>query len=212
MQNAVSAGDHAMRQTADNGKPIGIKGSDALWFRGRIIYRSGVAAAIFFVLLGIVAITFVSLSISVFFGLLILAAFFYGLGWAIRYRLAGVAQKRYRRAAEQGSTHAQNEFGLIYEESPRVRRDFAEELAWRRKAAEQGYANAQYYLGRKYEIGLGLPQDFAAATEWYVRAAEQGHARAQEGLANMYEEGRCVPTDNATAAYWHRRIAKQKRL
>ncbi len=199
-----------MGQTADNGKPFGSKGPDTLGFAGRIIYRSDVATAVFFVLLGLMAITFFSAPIGVFLGLLMFAAFFYGLGWAIRYRLAAAAQKRHRHAAEQGNAHAKTELGSIYGRGQRVRKDLAEELAWRRKAAEQGYANAQYYLGRKYEIGLGLPQDFTNATEWYVRAAEQGNTRAQEGLANMYAEGRCVPTDNTIAAYWHRRITEQK--
>ena len=46
-------------------------------------------------------------------------------------------------AAEQGYADAQNNFGVMYENSEGVPQDYAEALRWYRRAAEQGDAIAQ---------------------------------------------------------------------
>ena len=52
----------------------------------------------------------------------------------------------YRKAAEQGHAHAQNNLGLMYYKGLGVAQDDAEAGRWFRKAAEQGHAEAQFYL------------------------------------------------------------------
>ncbi len=53
----------------------------------------------------------------------------------------------YRKAAEQGYAHAQNNLGVMYETVRVSLKTYAEAVSWYRKAAEQGNADAQTNLG-----------------------------------------------------------------
>ena len=91
----------------------------------------------------------------------------------------------YRKAAEQGYTHAQFNLGLMYKNGRGVKQDHKEAAMWYRKAAEQGDAGAQVNLGAMYNNGQGVPQDFAAALNWFQLAAEQGYEKASKALDLM---------------------------
>ena len=67
-----------------------------------------------------------------------------------------VAERWYRKAAEQGHAAAQNNLGLIYGKGRGVPQDDAEAVKWFRKAAEQGYAPAHYNLGEMRRQGRGV--------------------------------------------------------
>ena len=67
-----------------------------------------------------------------------------------------VAEKWYRKAAEQGLAEAQNNLGLMCVLGRGVSQDDAEAVKWFRKAAEQGYAPAQNNLGEMRRQGRGV--------------------------------------------------------
>jgi hypothetical protein len=113
------------------------------------------------------------------------------------------ALKRYRSAADQGSSCAQYNLGFMYAEGRGVPQDDAEAVKWFRHAADQGHAHAQYNLGAMYAEGCGVPQDESEALQWYRRAAGQGYPAAQFALGTMYAEGRGVPQDDAEAVQWY---------
>jgi tetratricopeptide (TPR) repeat protein len=80
----------------------------------------------------------------------------------------------YRRAADQGNPHAQNNMGWLYEYGRGVAQDYGEAMRWFRLAAEQGNDSAQSNIGRLYENGWGVAQDYGEAMRWYRKAAEGG--------------------------------------
>ena len=83
------------------------------------------------------------------------------------------AVKWFRKAAEQGKVHAQNNLGLMYANGQGVPRDDAEAMKWYRKAAEQGEVRAQNNLGLMYDDGWGVAQDYVQAYMWLDLAAAQ---------------------------------------
>ena len=64
-----------------------------------------------------------------------------------------VAEKWYRKAAEQGSAEAQNNLGLMFVLGRGVPQDDVEAVKWYRKAAKQGYGPAQNNLGEMRRQG-----------------------------------------------------------
>lgn len=114
-----------------------------------------------------------------------------------------------RKAAEHGSSNAQDELGQWYSDGRHgAGKDEAEALRWYRKAAEQGDVGAQSSLGYIYAEGKGVPRDEAEALRWLRRAAEQGNMGAQLELGKMCEE----PSDKQNAAvalYWYSKAANQ---
>jgi len=119
------------------------------------------------------------------------------------------AVKWYRKAAEQGYSHAQNNLGIMYAQGKGVPKDYAVAMAWFEKAAKQNYAGAQNSLGLMYADGMGVAKDENEAVKWYRKAAEQGLAVAQNNLGLMYVQGKGVPTDYAAAMGWFEKAAQQ---
>ena len=117
--------------------------------------------------------------------------------------------KEWRQAAEEGSSLAQFNLGLVYKWGSGVPKDYAQAVMWYRKAALQGLAKAQCELGKMYQYGSGIPEDGAEAVKWYRRAAEQGLARGQYELGLMYALGQGVPEDYALAYMWLNLAAAQ---
>lgn len=109
----------------------------------------------------------------------------------------------YRKAAEDGSAHAQCKLGSAL--------GGKDAIVWYSKAAEQGDADAQYALGRCYETGEGVSQDFHKAFEWYKKAAEQEYAdaRYKYELARLYSIGRGTEEDWAQSIEWCHKAAEQ---
>jgi TPR repeat protein len=91
----------------------------------------------------------------------------------------------YRIAAEKGSSRAQHNLGVMYEEGTGFQKDTSEAAKWYRLAAEQDNPGSQNNLGRLYETGDGVPQDQAVALEWYSKAAAAGDANAQENVKRL---------------------------
>ena len=117
--------------------------------------------------------------------------------------------KWYRKAAEQGDAHAQNNLGAIYNNGQGVARNYFEAVKWYRLSADQGNAGAQFNLGIVYSEGNGVSRDYAEAAKWFRKAAEQGVVVAQNNLGEIYRTGQGVPQDFAEAAKWFRKAADQ---
>lgn len=88
--------------------------------------------------------------------------------------------------ADQGSSEAQNELGILCLEQSQP----LLAVYWFNQAAEQGHADAMYHLSRLYLHGFdqlwgggGLAPNASEAFVWLSKAALQGHAIAGEQLA-----------------------------
>jgi TPR repeat protein len=108
----------------------------------------------------------------------------------------------FKRAAEQGSTSAQYNLGVAYDQAQGVAQDYPQAAHWYTKAAEAGDTRAQYNLGLMYSYGHGVAQDYPQAAHWYTKAAEAGDTRAQYNLGLMYYSGTGVPQDFVLAHMW----------
>ena len=107
-----------------------------------------------------------------------------------------------RPLAEQGSSFAQYELGVMYANGRGVPEDDREAVKWYTLAAEQGYVPAQTNLGWMYSNGRGVPEDDREAVKWYTLAAEQGEKYAQFNLGLMYYFGEGVLEDYVYAYMW----------
>ncbi|MBR5711441.1 MAG: sel1 repeat family protein, partial [Thermoguttaceae bacterium] len=66
-----------------------------------------------------------------------------------------IAEKWYRKKAEEGDAYAQYELGNRYFEGDNVPQNFEEALIWYRKSADQGNDDAQKSMGDCYFNGVG---------------------------------------------------------
>jgi hypothetical protein len=97
------------------------------------------------------------------------------------------AMKWYRKAAEQGDSHAQCMLAYMHYEGHGAPQDYTEAMKWYRKAAEQGDANAQYNLAYMYANGQGVPLDYEEAYFWVNLAAVVGN-RDYVARRNLFAE------------------------
>lgn len=116
------------------------------------------------------------------------------------------AARRYRLAAERGSSRAQVALGIMYTEGRGVARSEAEAVHWFREAANQNNSEGQARLGLMYASGAGVEQDVAEALHWYRRGAEGGllGRMAQRLLGDAYYQGLGVAKNPVEAARWFR--------
>lgn len=119
------------------------------------------------------------------------------------------AEKKYKKAAEQGDAEAQYNLGRCYYDGDGVTQNYKMAIQWFKKAAEQGHATAQNSLGICYYNGEGVKPDPQEAVKWYRKAAEQGYAEAQSNLALCYENSRRVTGSYEEAAKWFIKAAEQ---
>ena len=96
-----------------------------------------------------------------------------------------MAANWFSKAADQGSTWAQTNLGLLYVAGEGVPQDQAKGFALLRKAADRNDSYAQYNLGWAYESGTGVPRDTQEAIKWYRKASNQGHEQANARLAGL---------------------------
>ena len=91
----------------------------------------------------------------------------------------------YRKAVELGSSTAETNIGLMYQNGQGVQQDYGEAYHWYRKAAKHGNTDGQYHLGYMYQFGYGVKQSNKNAIKWYKEASEQGHKLAQMQLKTL---------------------------
>lgn len=107
--------------------------------------------------------------------LLIAQAFL--LGTAVPKNVA-MAVDWYTKAAEKGSTEAQNELGFLYYSGRDVEQDYKKASSYFTKAAYANHSVAQYNLGISYYTGFGQEIDLVKAYAWFSLAAKNGHNAA----------------------------------
>jgi len=110
----------------------------------------------------------------------------------------------FQKAADQGSSFAQNSLGMIYWKSgqPAIPKDTKKAVHYFNLAASRGYAAAQSNLGRLYVFELRL---FREAAELFQEAHLQNYPETWFHLYQMYERGLGVPLDVAKAAAYKKR-------
>ena len=94
------------------------------------------------------------------------------------------ALKWYSKAADLGSSIAQNDIGVLYDVGGYgVERDYHMAVNWYQKAVSSGSRQAAYHLANLYYQGLGTPRDVAVAYQLMESAANQGDLDAKQWLA-----------------------------
>ena len=122
----------------------------------------------------------------------------------------GEALKWSRKAAEQGSAHAQHLLGALYRTGMGVEKDQKKAVKWFRMASEKGFAPAQASLAASYHWGWGVNKNYPEALKLYLKAAEQDLPHAFTGLFEMYRNGEGVAKNNEIAIKWIRRLLAHK--
>ena len=116
----------------------------------------------------------------------------------------------WRPLAEQGSSVAQFNLGVMYDKGQGVPRAYETAVKWYTLSAEQGHAAAQFNLGNMYDEGQGVIQDYQTAVKWYTLAAEHGNSLAQTNLGVMYDKGKGVVQNYVRAHMWFNISASQE--
>jgi TPR repeat protein len=115
----------------------------------------------------------------------------YQLGCGVVKPDASLELAWYRKAADQGSSIAENQIGTYFD--LREGHDQAEGFKWYRKAADRGDAAAQNNVAIMYADGFGVKADFAEAAVWYRKAVENGAYRDLPDLLLLYDSGKALP-------------------
>ncbi|WP_211441270.1 tetratricopeptide repeat protein [Collimonas humicola] len=155
--------------------------------------------------------TYSNLSVALIFGLLLAAcsdqqpaapgsAKLESLGVLARQGGQASAVDQLQAWAERGSSIAQRELALTYEDKAASEKDAA---FWLIKAARGGDKEAAFVLAGAYYNGkLGLGKDPAAAAQWYGKAAAQEDERAALMLSRMAKYGEGMPQDLKQSVSW----------
>lgn len=115
--------------------------------------------------------------------------------------------RRYREAAERGSSGAQARLGECCFRGDGTEQNRREAVKWFRLASKQGNARAMFRLGICYLFGYCVKKDEAIAYSFWRRSAEQGFAEAQYYVALCYEAGDPVERNHEEALKWLRLAA-----
>lgn len=113
-----------------------------------------------------------------------------------------------RRAAEHGSSAAQNTLGVVLSNGDGVRKNVGEALSWLRKAFRAGDVIAAQNIAVTYrEIG-----DFRTAVKWFRKSADAGDGDALVQLAIHYYWGKGVRKNPKAAVRCFRMASKAKNI
>lgn len=118
------------------------------------------------------------------------------------------AVRWFRRAAEHGSSPAQNTLGVLLSNGEGLRKDVDAALAWLRKAFRAGDPCAAQNMAITYrEIG-----DLRAAVKWFRKSSEAGDGDALIQLGIHYYWGKGVKKNPKAAVRCFRRGTKAKNI
>jgi TPR repeat protein len=112
----------------------------------------------------------------------------------------------YYKAAEKGSTPAENNLGIMYEHGEGVERDYSMSARWFATAANHGDAHAQYNLATLYASGKGVPLDYLSAYFWYSLAASAEGNPVMDQLRSISKvmTPRQIQEAKVRVLSWHR--------
>jgi uncharacterized protein len=118
------------------------------------------------------------------------------------------AAQWFRRAAEHGSGHAQNNLGILLSNGTGVRKNVEESLVWLRRAIRAGDSCARHNIAITYrENG-----DLKTAVKWFRKAAEADDADALIQLGIHYYWGKGVRKNPRAAVQCFRIATKAKNI
>jgi len=112
------------------------------------------------------------------------------------------AAEWYRRAADQGHSVAQNNWGVVLAAGSGIPMDKAEARRWLQLAMDQGLPAAEYNLGV-----LSWEDDRQQAVQRIRSAAEAGVGFAEYAMSNLLASGEDLPKDPSEALKWFQRAA-----
>lgn len=130
-----------------------------------------------------------------------------GRAYAANQQIAD-AISAYRKAADNGSTSAMVELGVLLADGSGVAKDEAQARALFERAAQAGNPRGVTNLAALSESG-GTPSDPAAARTLLARAAEANSAEAQFQLGLMLANGVGGPRDDGAARALFEKAAAQ---
>lgn len=107
----------------------------------------------------------------------------FNLGFSLwEQRNYAESAKWMRKAADQGSPHAQTMLGTLYAGGNGVAQSDFEAAKWFSKAADSGDAYAQLFLADAYSEGRGVPRNQKEAARLMEEAAAKNNPEAQATL------------------------------
>jgi TonB family protein len=118
------------------------------------------------------------------------------------------ALAQFRTLAEQGSTEAAFQLGLMNANGEGVAQNHAEAVLWYRKAAGKGNADAQRSLGMCFATGQGVAKDVLQAAVWLNLASSQQDPLAQRLRQKLDVE--LTPSQASQAAQIARQLSGQE--
>jgi TonB family protein len=127
---------------------------------------------------------------------------------AYERREFATALAEFQTLAEQGSTEAAYQLGLMNANGEGVAQNHAEAVRWYRRAASKGNADAERSLGMCFATGQGVAKDPLQAAVWLNLAAAQQDALAQRLRQKLDME--LTPTQAAQAAEIARQLSGQE--
>jgi uncharacterized protein len=123
-------------------------------------------------------------------------------------RSATKAAQWFRRAAEHGSSPAQNTLGVLLGNGHGTRKNVEEALSWLRKAFQSGNLCAAQNIAMTYrENG-----DSKAAIKWFRKAGEAGDGDALIQLGIHYYWGKGIRRNPRAAIQCFRRATRAKNI
>lgn len=108
----------------------------------------------------------------------------------------------WERAAEEGSTKAKLNLGIMYRTGEGVDKNSERAFHWFERAANEGDLLSQCALAEMYSTGEGVEENYEKVLYWYEQAAKQGHVTAQYNCGIIYNDGIGVKENSEKALYW----------
>jgi uncharacterized protein len=115
-----------------------------------------------------------------------------------------------KKAAEGGSSEAQNKLGLAYLWGKDVPTDANEAFKWFQKSADQSNANSQFWVGSMQTSGLGTRKNPEEGLKWILKSANQDNGDAQLFLGMKFMGGEEIFEHHKEAFEWLTKAAAHK--
>uniref|UniRef100_UPI001968C300 tetratricopeptide repeat protein n=1 Tax=Flavisolibacter nicotianae TaxID=2364882 RepID=UPI001968C300 len=112
-----------------------------------------------------------------------------------------------RQAAEKGSSEAQYNYGICYQQGVEVPQSDSIANAWFLKAANQGWKDAQFKMAYSFATGRGVTQNDKQAFYWSIKCAEQRDVECMFNVVSCYMEGRGTQKNLDSMVAWATRLA-----
>lgn len=120
----------------------------------------------------------------------------------------------YRKAADRGFAHAQDNLINLYKHGLGVPKEDRDALKWYLEAAKNKHVAEQFMLGTMYLKGLGAPQDNIQAYAWFGIATAGGLQAAQifrDNLESQITSGELQEARKLSRELWDKYGNKKRK-